>query len=78
MSAVKARVFLIDVRNAHSPIVAKGDEDGTAQIKLEADESGAVFSVYKLNDPRQLCRCLIDWRFDMKLMAAELLGDLGT
>jgi hypothetical protein len=78
MSAASARTFLNDLRNARSPIVARGDEDGTVQIEFEAAESGVVFSAFRLNEPEPLCRCPIDRAFDTKSMADDLLGDLGA
>jgi len=78
MSAANARAFLADLRNGRSPIIARGDEDGTVLIKFESAGSGSVFSAHKLNEPRRLCRCVIDRTFDIGLMANELLGDLGT
>lgn len=78
MSAANARKFLTDLRDGRSPIVAAGDEDGTVQIEFETSESGSAFSVHKQGERCASRRCVIDRTLDMKLMANELLGDLGA
>ena len=78
MSAANARVFLTDLRNGRSPIVATGDEDGTVQIEYEITEAGPVMLVRKPGQRHTLQRWVIDRRFDLKTMANELLADLGA
>jgi len=78
MSAANARMFLTDLRNGRSSIVAMGDEDGTVQITFEVTDAGVAFEVQKTSEPRALCRCEMDRTFDIKSMADELLGDLGA
>jgi hypothetical protein len=78
MSAENARTFLTDLQNCRFPILATGDEDGTMQIELEATETGLAFCVYNKGEHCVLRRCAIDPSTDTKLMASELLADLGT
>lgn len=78
MSAAKVGEFLADLRDGRSPIVARGDEDGTVQITFEVTDAGAMFSVRGTTEPGILCRCVIDPSIDVRSVADELLGDLGT
>lgn len=78
MSAANARRFLTDLRTGLSPIVAKGDEDGTVEITFEAADDGAVFAIRKTGEQGALRRCVIDGTFDVTSLADELLGDLGA
>jgi hypothetical protein len=78
MSAANARAFLTDLRNARSPIVATGDEDGTVQIEYEITDAGPVLLVRKPGQRHALHRLIIDRRFDLKTTAEELLADLGA
>jgi hypothetical protein len=78
MSAANARMFLTDLRNGCSPIVATGDEDATVQIECEITDAGPVFLVRKPGQRHALHCCRIDRSFDLKTMANELLADLGA
>ena len=78
MSAANARAFLTNLRDARSPIVAMGDEDGTVQIEYEIAEAGPVFFVRNSGEQRALHCCVIDRGFDLKTMADELLANLGA
>ena len=78
MLAANARAFLTDLRNGRSPIVALGDEDGTGQMKFEFNDSEPTFLIHKPGGPCTMRRCIIERTFDIRLMAGELLADLGT
>lgn len=78
MSADNARVFLTDLKNRRSSVVALGDEDGTVQITFDVSDDGVVFAVHQTVEPGVLRRGLIDRTFDMTRMAEELLDDLGA
>ena len=78
MSASNARRFLTDLRNGHSPCVARGDEEGDVQIDYESTEAGPVLTVRKLGERDTLHRCIIDREADLTTIAAELLADLGA
>jgi len=78
MSASNARRFLTDLRNDHSPCVARGDEDGDVQIDYERTEPGPVLTVRKPGERDTLHRCIIDREPDLTTIAAELLADLGA
>ena len=78
MSAANARAFLTNLRDARSPIVATGDEDGTVQIEYEITEAGPVFFVRNSGEQHALHCCVIDRGFDLKTMADELLANLGA
>jgi hypothetical protein len=78
MSARNARAFLTDLRNGCSPTVAKGDEDGVVEIGFEITKAGRVVLIRKPNEQDVLHRSIIDWGFDLKITADELLADLGA
>jgi hypothetical protein len=78
ISAANARAFLADLRNGRSPTVATGDEYGTVQIEYKTTEAGPAFLVRKPDQPHVVHRSIIDWSFDMKAVADELLTDLGA
>jgi hypothetical protein len=77
MSAVKARLFLTDLRCGRCPIVATGDEDGTVEIRYENAGSGPAFSVYEPGERCASNRYVFNLTFDMKVVVDDLLGDLG-
>ena len=77
MSAVKARVFLTDLRCGRCPIAATGDEDGTLEIRYENAGSGPAFSVYKPGERCASDRYVFYLTFDMSVVVDDLLGDLG-
>ena len=77
MSAESARAFLTDLRSGRSPTVATGDEGGTVEIRYEDSGSGPTFLVHRPGG-RDTPRCwAMDRTFDIKLVAEELLADLG-
>jgi hypothetical protein len=78
MSAANARVFLTDLRNGCSPIVAMGDEGGTVQIEYEITDAGPVLLIRKPGQQHVLHRWVMDQRFDLNTTADELLADLGA
>ena len=78
MSAAYARVFLTDLRDERSPIVVRGDEDGTVEVAYEITEDGSTFLVRKPGHEHALHRWVIEPSFDVKTMATELLADLGA
>lgn len=78
MSAANARMFLTDLGNGRSPIVATGDEDGTVRIVYEVTETGMIMSVCPSDQRPASHRCIIDRGFDLKARANELLADLGA
>jgi hypothetical protein len=78
MSAANARAFLTDLRNERSPIVVTGDEDGTVQIEYEITEAGPVLSVRTLGGQDAKQRVTLDRAFNLKIVANELLADLGA
>ena len=78
MSAANARVFLANLRNGGSSIVAVGDEDGTVQVTFQFTDAGTLVAIQKASEPGALRHCVIDRTFDIKSMAEELLADLGT
>lgn len=78
MSASNAMRFLTDLRNRRSPIIAKGDEDGTAEIECEFTGSRHIFSVRTLGERHVMCRVLSDVEFDIETVANHLLADLGV
>jgi hypothetical protein len=77
MSAANARAFLTDLRNGRSPVVATGDEGGSVQIECEFSEPETVVSVLTPGGVR-LHRLVVEPRFDIMQIAAELLADLGA
>ena len=77
MSAPNARAFLTDLRNGCYPIVATGDEDGTAQIDFEIAQAELVLSVRKPGQGHTLHRWVIDHKH-LETTADELLADLGA
>jgi hypothetical protein len=78
MSAHAARTFLTDLRTGRSPIVARGDEDGTVEVAYEITDRGAVYSVRKVSEHHVLHRLPIDSTFDVETLANSLLADLGV
>lgn len=78
MSAARAREFLIALRDARSPLVATGDENGTLEITWQSSGSGSIFSIHPLGERHVLHHCLIDQAFDMEFVTNELLADLGA
>jgi hypothetical protein len=78
MSASNARAFLAEISIEHSPIVATGDEDGDVQNEYENTETGPVLMVRKPGESDALYRCIVDRAFNLKIMADDLLGDLGA
>lgn len=78
MSATVARRFLTDLRNRRSPIIAKGDEDGTVEIACEFIGSRATFSVRTPGEGHVICRVLSDKESDIETVAHHLLADLGV
>jgi hypothetical protein len=78
MSARYAMRFLTALRNRRSPIMAKGDEDGTVTIEYEFTGSGHSFSVHALGEGHVMCRVLRDVEFDIETLADHLLADLGV
>jgi hypothetical protein len=77
MSAGNAMKFLSDLRNRRSPIIAKGDEDGTVEIGCEFTGSRHIFSVRTLGEGHVICHMLSDVEFDIETVANPLLADLG-
>jgi len=77
MSARGAMRFLTDLRNRRSPIIAKGDEDGTVEIECEFNGSRHIFSVRALGEGQVTCRVLSVLEFDIETLANHLLADLG-
>jgi hypothetical protein len=77
MSAPNARVFLTELRDGRSPIVAEGDEGGTVEIDCVITDVGPVFLVRKPGERHTLHRRVIGPDFDLKTLADELLADLG-
>jgi hypothetical protein len=77
MSASNAMKFLTDLRNQRSPIIAKGDEDGTVEIECEFRGSRHIFLVRTLGEGHVICRVLTDVEFDIETVANHLLADLG-
>jgi hypothetical protein len=78
MSAANARAFLTELRNGCAPIVATGDEGGTAQIEFEVRDAGPVLLVRKPGEQHAMHCWVIDGRLDLQTMADELLADLGA
>jgi len=78
MSVRGAMRFLTDLRNRRSPIIAKGDEDGTIKITYEVTGSQHSFSVLALGEEHVMCRVLCDQAFDIETVADHLLADLGV
>jgi hypothetical protein len=78
MSASDAVRFLTDLRNRRSPIIAKGDEDGTVEIECAFTGSRHIFSVRALGKGRVMCRVLSDVEFNIDTVASRLLADLGV
>lgn len=78
MSASDARRFLTDLRNRQSPIIAKGDEDGTVEIECTFTGSRHIFSVRTLGEGRVMCRVLSGVELDIETVASDLLADLGV
>ena len=78
ISAANARAFLADLRNGRSPTVATGDEYGTVQIEYQPRKRGLPSWSASRTQPHVVHRSIIDWSFDMKAVADELLTDLGA
>jgi hypothetical protein len=78
MSARNAMRFLTELRKRQSPIIAKGDEDGTVEIECELTGSQHAFSVRTLVEGHVMCCVLSDVEFDIETVANQLLGDLGV
>ena len=78
MSARGAMRFLTDLRNRRSPIIAKGDEDGTMKIEYDLTGRQHNFSVVALGEGHVMCRVLCDVAFDVETVASHLLADLGV
>jgi hypothetical protein len=78
MSASNARAFLADLSNERSPIVATGDEVGDVQNEYENTETGPVLIVRKPGECDASYRCIVDRASNLKIMADDLLGDLGA
>jgi hypothetical protein len=77
MSAERARAFLIDLPGGRAPTIAIGDEDGTVEIRHEKIGTKSAFSVHKPGERCASHRWVLDQPFDIKLLAEELLADLG-
>jgi hypothetical protein len=78
MSAGDAMRFLTHLRNRRSPIIAKGDEDGTMEIECELTGSRPIFSVRTLGEGRIMCRVFGDVALNIETMANHLLADFGV
>lgn len=78
MSARSARMFLAELRNRRSPIIARGDEDGTVEIECEWAGSQHIFSVRAPGQRHHMCRVLSGLESDIETLANHLLADLGV
>lgn len=77
MSAGDARKFLTDLLAARSPVIARGDEDGTLEIRFESSDAGRFVSVRKLIEPSACCHLTIDPASDFHHAVDQLSSDLG-
>jgi hypothetical protein len=78
MSARGARMFLTELRNRRSPIIARGDEDGSVEIECEYAGSQHIFSVRAPGQRHDTCRVVSGIESDIEVLANHLLADLGV
>jgi hypothetical protein len=78
MSPGKAEQFFDALRKRHSPVVIRGDLDGSVEIKCDFTNSGLVFIVQELDHGTLPRHFSVDRFFDLGAMVGHLLADLGT
>ncbi len=72
----EAKAFLLALRDGESPIVI-ADSRNAFQVEFAVAEDGPTFTVSRLGQERTSRRFNAGWNFDVKVMAAHLLADLG-
>jgi hypothetical protein len=72
----KAKAFLLALRDGNSPIVVADNRTGF-QVEFAIAEDGPVFTVNKPGHDHASRRFKVGWTYDVKMMAAHLLADLG-
>jgi hypothetical protein len=72
----KAKAFLLALRDGDGPIVI-ADSRTAFQVEFAVTEDGPTFTVSKPGQERTFRKFNAGWNFDMKMMAAHLLADLG-
>jgi hypothetical protein len=69
-----ARAFLLALRDGESPVVV---DNGSFQVVFVIEDDGPSFTVSSQDQERALRRFSLGRSFDVKMMAAHLLADLG-
>ncbi len=78
MSPAEAQQFLIELREARSPIFIRDGARGSMEIECEFTGTGLIFTHRDANRGIVLRRFSIDRTFDVRAMTNDLLADLGT
>jgi len=72
----EARAFLLALHEADSPIVI-ADSRTALQVEFTIAEDGPTFTVSKPGQAHTARRFNAGWSYDVRVMAAHLLADLG-
>jgi hypothetical protein len=72
----EAKAFLLALRDGDSPIVI-ADSQTAFQVEFAIAEDGPTFTVSQPGQERTARRFNAGWSYDVKVMAAHLLAELG-